>query len=176
MQEVIGQKLVQVACCKLQPPGSTPLWQVIPLPKKRFPKATPMKPLLQKNSGLLSQMQAGQHFLRHTLTPPLPPPLLLNCQVAALCRLGSAATSQFKRRGGGRGGGRPPPSNLSAKLPPTPQKRQASKPAIVSFMPLDRTYFKPDLSLKASLAQLVEHALRKRMVVGSIPTGGSLCD
>ena len=24
----------------------------------------------------------------------------------------------------------------------------------------------------ASLAQLVEHALRKRMVVGSIPTGG----
>ena len=26
----------------------------------------------------------------------------------------------------------------------------------------------------ASLAQLVEHALRKRMVVGSIPTGGSL--
>ena len=25
----------------------------------------------------------------------------------------------------------------------------------------------------ASLAQLVEHALRKRMVVGSIPTGGS---
>ena len=28
--------------------------------------------------------------------------------------------------------------------------------------------------LKASLAQLAEHALRKRMVVGSIPTGGSL--
>ena len=26
--------------------------------------------------------------------------------------------------------------------------------------------------LIASLAQLVEHALRKRMVVGSIPTGG----
>ena len=26
--------------------------------------------------------------------------------------------------------------------------------------------------LQASLAQLVEHALRKRMVVGSIPTGG----
>ena len=26
----------------------------------------------------------------------------------------------------------------------------------------------------ASLAQLAEHALRKRMVVGSIPTGGSL--
>ena len=26
----------------------------------------------------------------------------------------------------------------------------------------------------ASLAQLVEHALRKRMVVGSIPTGGSI--
>ena len=26
----------------------------------------------------------------------------------------------------------------------------------------------------ASLAQLVEHALRKRMVVGSIPTGGYL--
>ena len=26
--------------------------------------------------------------------------------------------------------------------------------------------------LNASLAQLVEHALRKRMVVGSIPTGG----
>ena len=26
----------------------------------------------------------------------------------------------------------------------------------------------------ASLAQLVEHALRKRMVVGSIPTGGCL--
>ena len=25
----------------------------------------------------------------------------------------------------------------------------------------------------ASLAQLAEHALRKRMVVGSIPTGGS---
>ena len=28
------------------------------------------------------------------------------------------------------------------------------------------------LSLEASLAQLAEHALRKRMVVGSIPTGG----
>ena len=28
-------------------------------------------------------------------------------------------------------------------------------------------------SSNASLAQLVEHALRKRMVVGSIPTGGS---
>ena len=28
--------------------------------------------------------------------------------------------------------------------------------------------------LQASLAQLVEHALRKRMVVGSIPTGGLL--
>ena len=28
--------------------------------------------------------------------------------------------------------------------------------------------------VSASLAQLVEHALRKRMVVGSIPTGGSL--
>ena len=27
---------------------------------------------------------------------------------------------------------------------------------------------------KASLAQLAEHALRKRMVVGSIPTGGLL--
>ena len=27
---------------------------------------------------------------------------------------------------------------------------------------------------QASLAQLVEHALRKRMVVGSIPTGGLL--
>ena len=27
--------------------------------------------------------------------------------------------------------------------------------------------------LDASLAQLAEHALRKRMVVGSIPTGGS---
>ena len=27
----------------------------------------------------------------------------------------------------------------------------------------------------ASLAQLVEHALRKRMVVGSIPTGGLSC-
>ena len=26
--------------------------------------------------------------------------------------------------------------------------------------------------LQASLAQLVEHALRKRMVVGSVPTGG----
>ena len=26
--------------------------------------------------------------------------------------------------------------------------------------------------INASLAQLVEHALRKRMVVGSIPTGG----
>ena len=28
------------------------------------------------------------------------------------------------------------------------------------------------MSPDASLAQLVEHALRKRMVVGSIPTGG----
>ena len=28
--------------------------------------------------------------------------------------------------------------------------------------------------LQASLAQLVEHALRKRMIVGSIPTGGFL--
>ena len=28
------------------------------------------------------------------------------------------------------------------------------------------------LGLEASLAQLAEHALRKRMVVGSIPTGG----
>ena len=28
------------------------------------------------------------------------------------------------------------------------------------------------LSADASLAQLAEHALRKRMVVGSIPTGG----
>ena len=28
------------------------------------------------------------------------------------------------------------------------------------------------IGLNASLAQLVEHALRKRMVVGSIPTGG----
>ena len=27
-------------------------------------------------------------------------------------------------------------------------------------------------AISASLAQLVEHALRKRMVVGSIPTGG----
>ena len=27
----------------------------------------------------------------------------------------------------------------------------------------------------ASLAQLAEHALRKRMVMGSIPIGGSLC-
>ena len=27
----------------------------------------------------------------------------------------------------------------------------------------------------ASLAQLAEHALRKRMVVGSIPTGGFFC-
>ena len=31
-----------------------------------------------------------------------------------------------------------------------------------------------ELCLNASLAQLVEHALRKRMVVGSIPTGGSI--
>ncbi len=31
-----------------------------------------------------------------------------------------------------------------------------------------------EFSAEASLAQLVEHALRKRMVVGSIPTGGSL--
>ena len=30
--------------------------------------------------------------------------------------------------------------------------------------------------MKASLAQLVEHALRKRMVVGSIPTGGLVVD
>ena len=30
-------------------------------------------------------------------------------------------------------------------------------------------------TLWASIAQLVEHALRKRMVVGSIPTGGSHC-
>ena len=29
-------------------------------------------------------------------------------------------------------------------------------------------------AVSASLAQLVEHALRKRMIVGSIPTGGSL--
>ena len=28
--------------------------------------------------------------------------------------------------------------------------------------------------ISASLAQLVEHALRKRMIVGSIPTGGSI--
>ena len=31
-------------------------------------------------------------------------------------------------------------------------------------------------TLDASLAQLVEHALRKRTVVGSIPTGGSPYD
>ena len=30
--------------------------------------------------------------------------------------------------------------------------------------------------MTASLAQLVEHALRKRMVVGSIPTGGFLAN
>ena len=31
------------------------------------------------------------------------------------------------------------------------------------------------LPLSASVAQLAEHALRKRMVVGSIPTGGFSC-
>ena len=30
------------------------------------------------------------------------------------------------------------------------------------------------IPVKASIAQLAEHALRKRTVVGSIPTGGSL--
>ena len=33
-------------------------------------------------------------------------------------------------------------------------------------------YEVPMINSRASLAQLVEHALRKRMVVGSIPTGG----
>ena len=32
------------------------------------------------------------------------------------------------------------------------------------------------LNLEASLAQLAEHALRKRMVVGLIPTGGFLAE
>jgi hypothetical protein len=33
-------------------------------------------------------------------------------------------------------------------------------------------YFMSSKCARASLAQLAEHALRKRMVVGSIPTGG----
>ena len=38
-----------------------------------------------------------------------------------------------------------------------------------TFMPTEGDFQKLGV---ASLAQLVEHALRKRMVVGSIPTGG----
>ena len=44
---------------------------------------------------------------------------------------------------------------------------QSAHPVRETFLILD-----PNSSSSASLAQLAEHALRKRMVVGSIPTGG----
>ena len=49
-------------------------------------------------------------------------------------------------------------------------------PTVYNSVPFPGRPTLPGLELgnSASLAQLVEHALRKRMVVGSIPTGGSL--
>ena len=43
------------------------------------------------------------------------------------------------------------------------------------FRPQSCNFYAAELNaFNASLAQLVEHVLRKRMVVGSIPTGGSI--
>ena len=100
----------------------------------------------------------------HNSSPFLPPPpLLLNCQVAAPCRLGQQQLGNLREEEGEGGRGGPRPRRLSTKNPAVPTKSK------------DTPYLWPPLrSLKASLAQLVEHALRKRMVVGSIPTGGSL--
>ena len=54
----------------------------------------------------------------------------------------------------------------------SPKQRHKGIPVVLSSLWLFSSH--KDFSY-ASLAQLVEHALRKRMVVGSIPTGGFSC-
>ena len=55
----------------------------------------------------------------------------------------------------------------------TPSGESLTRKSLELLLPALRRGTKPKLSLAyAPLAQLAEHALRKRTVVGSIPTGG----
>ena len=56
----------------------------------------------------------------------------------------------------------------AVEFEPTPLRTGALSPLSLDYDSLTRH----GQASQASLAQLAEHALRKRMVVGSIPTGG----
>ena len=87
--------------------------------QQSFSPPCPMAPTSFERLG--HRVSAAQPPIHFPSPSPFPP---LNCQVAARCRLGRAATSQFR---GGKGEGRPPQPPKSAGTRP-PHKARSPLP------------------------------------------------
>ena len=95
----------------------------------KHPISSKTKPCVKTNTICTPQAPFSQASQQHSVPQEHylpPPPPSLNCKVAARCRLGRAATSQF-REGEGEGGGAPAAPNPPAHPTGTPQERHTDR-------------------------------------------------